>query len=265
MTIEDQPNDSAEAYAALARFYDLQHAAFTRDVRLYLRFAAECRARLGDAPILELGCGTGRVMAPLISAGYRVVGVDESPQMLEIARQRLVDSPSALYQLIQADARALDVADKFGMSFVALNTFLHNLTREHQLAMLATGHRHLLPGGLLIIDLPPNDELACQPDDGEFEYEATLIDPTSDARIDKYVASQVHWAEQIQALSYRVEEKNLTDTVTHQVSFRLRHVFKYEMELLLMISGFHDWRWYGDYDLSPYAEDSPRMVVVASA
>jgi ubiquinone/menaquinone biosynthesis C-methylase UbiE len=265
MSNDAQHNDSAEAYAALARFYDLQHAAYTPDVRLYLHFAAQCRQRLGDTPILELGCGTGRVMAPLTEAGYRVVGVDESPQMLQIAQQRLADAAPALYQLIQADARTLDMPDKFGMSFVALNTFLHNLTREHQLAMLATCHHHLLPGGLLIIDLPPNDELACQPDDGEFEYEATLVDPASDALIDKYVASQVHWAEQMQVLSYRVEEKTLADTITHQVSFRLRHVFKHEMELLLLMSGFRDWQWYGDYDLSPYGEDSSRMVVVASA
>ena len=264
MTIDDQHHESAAAYAALARFYDLQHADYTPDAQMYLRFAAECRARLGDAPILELGCGTGRVMAPLIEAGYRVVGVDESPQMLEIARQRLADSSPALYQLIEGDARAIELLDKFGMSFVALNTFLHNLTREHQLAMLATARRHLLPGGLLIIDLPPNDELACQPDDGEFDYEATLVDPASDALIDKYVASQVRWAEQVQVLSYRVEEKTLTDTMTHEVSFRLRHVFKHEMELLLLMSGFLDWHWYGGYDLSPYTEDSPRMVVVAS-
>jgi len=262
MTSNDQHNDSAAAYAALARFYDLQHAAFTPDVRLYLHFAADCRARLGDLPILELGCGTGRVMAPLVSAGYHVTGVDESPQMLAIARERLKEYAPGLYELVQADARTLELPQKFGMSFVALNTFLHNLTRDHQLAMLATARRCLLPAGLLIIDLPPNDELSCQPDDGEFEYEATLIDPESDAVIEKYVASQVKWAEQVQVLSYRVDEKTLSDTLSHQVTFRLRHVFKHEMELLLLLAGFTTWQWYGDYDLSPYGESSPRMIVV---
>lgn len=263
MSSNDTYDDSALAYAALARFYDLQHAAFTPDIPLYTHFAADCRARLGDAPILEIGCGTGRVMFPLAQAGYRVVGVDESPQMLDIARQRLSAQPDLRCQLIHADARALVLAERSGLVFVALNTFLHNLTREYQLAMLAAARRHLLPGGLLIIDLPPNDELAYQPDSGEYAFEATLVDPLTNVVIDKYVASSVRWAEQVQVLSYRVEEQIGAQPVVHQTSFRLRHVFKYEMELLLLLSGFRDWQWFGNYDLSPYGEGSPRMILVA--
>ena len=81
-------------YAVLARFYDLQHNAYVSDAPLYLglarRFGAASVAR-----ILELGCGTGRVMAPLVAAGHTVVGVDESQEMLDIGARRLTDATLA--------------------------------------------------------------------------------------------------------------------------------------------------------------------------
>jgi ubiquinone/menaquinone biosynthesis C-methylase UbiE len=257
--------DSPAAYAALARFYDLQHSSYTPDVDMYKHFAAECRARHPDLAILEIGSGTGRVMIPLVEAGYRIVGVDESPEMLQIARDGLVRNPAERWQVIEADARALDLPERFGMAFIALNTFLHNLTRESQLGMLASVRRHLHPDGILIVDLPPNDEMAFQPDSGEYEYEATLIDPLTDVVTDKYVASEVFWAEQVQMLSYRIESKSPAGNNTQVVSFKLRHVFKHEMELLLLCAGFSDCQWFGDYDMSQYGDGSPRMIAVVKA
>ncbi len=269
MTSSQPILNSPAAYAALARFYDLQHASYTPDVELYKHFAAECRARHPGSAILEIGSGSGRVMIPLVEEGYRVVGVDESPEMLQIARDRLARIPAEFWQVIEADACAPSdlLTERFGMAFIALNTFLHNQTRQNQLAMLSMARRSLLPGGILIVDLPPNDELAYQPDSGEYEYEATLIDPLTDVVSEKYVASEVFWAEQAQLLSYRIESKSSAgDTTQAQVvSFKLRHVFRYEMELLLLSSGFSDCQWFGDYDMSEYGESSPRMIAVAKA
>lgn len=66
---------------------------------------------------------------------------------------------------------------------------------------------------------------------------------------------------------YRIEERRAGEAAfTEQlVTFRLRHVFKHEMELLLLQSGFAEPTWYGNYDLSPYGEGSPRMIAAARA
>ncbi len=93
-------------YAVLARFYDLQHNAYVSDAPLYLGLARRF-GTAGVARILELGCGTGRVMAPLVAAGHTVIGVDESQEMLDIGAHRLQDAPAPLWRLITADARAL--------------------------------------------------------------------------------------------------------------------------------------------------------------
>ena len=65
--------DLVDPYAELPELYDLEHAGFTEDIDLYLRLAEV----VGD-PILELGCGTGRVLGPLAAAGHRITGVDRS-------------------------------------------------------------------------------------------------------------------------------------------------------------------------------------------
>jgi len=261
--------NTASLYDAFASVYDLQHSAFLDDLPMYLRLARETGA--ADA-ILEIGCGSGRVMLPLAEAGFRVVGVDESVEMLRIAERRLRASPhipAERWSLVHADARELRLSEsaRFSLAIIALNTFLHNLARDDQLATLRAARSHLSPGGLLVVDLPPNDELAYQPDDGAFQLEATLINPQARSEIRKYVASRVFWATQEQELTYRIEERHAdSDDVTEQfISFRLRHVFKHEMELLLLQTGFAEPGWYGGYDLVPYGEGSPRMIAIARA
>lgn len=255
-------------YDSFALIYDLQHRTYLDDVPMYLQLAREHAAQ---SAILELGAGTGRVMIPLVEAGHRVVGVDESAQMLQLAEANLRQSPRApaeRWSLVQADARSLHLDEKFNLAFIALNTFLHNATRDDQLATLASARRHLREGGVLIVDLPANDELVYQPDDGEFQFEASMIDPATQAQINKYVASRVFWATQEQELTYRIERRRNSDMSEMEeqlVSFRLRHVFKHEMELLLLQSGFATPAWFGDYDLSPHAEGSTRMIAVAIA
>lgn len=258
-------------YDQFARIYDLQHASFQADVPLYLTLAREAaQARPGPIEILEIGCGSGRVLAPLVAAGYAVAGVDESRQMLEIAQARLgALGPAARerWALIEADARTMQLGRKFDLGYIALNTFLHNLTHEDQLATLRAAREHLRPGAHFVIDLPPNDELAFQPDDGRFQLEATLVDPRAGSEIHKYVASRVFWATQEQELSFRVEERNRDTGAVHEqlVSFRLRHVFRHEMDLLLQLSGFGPADWRGDYDLGAYRDDSERMIAIARA
>ncbi len=269
--------ESFAAYAVLARYYDLQHASYTPDVPMYLQ-AARRAASAGMARILELGCGTGRVMAPLVQAGHYVLGVDASEPMLQRARQRLLNTAGGQYDLLAADVTGLGALlapgrarSAFDLAIIALNTFLHHLSRESQMAALRACHARLRPGGLLIVDLPPNDELAYQPDAADsnaYEFETRLNDPERNTFVDKYVHSRVLWARQEQWLSYRFEERAAGSNEALRVetaAFRLRHVFKHEMELLLLWAGFAGWTWHGDYDLSDYQEGSPRMIVFATA
>src|SRR5207253_2040420 len=78
-----------------ARLYDWEHDRYLADVEVHLAFAA----RFGG-PVLELACGSGRLLAPLAQAGFRATGVDSSSAMLERARQRL-DALGVQAQLVE--------------------------------------------------------------------------------------------------------------------------------------------------------------------
>jgi SAM-dependent methyltransferase len=256
---------SSTIYDDFARIYDLQHRSFVDDAPMYVQLAREWAIHPN---ILEIGCGSGRLMVPLVGSGFRVVGVDMSQEMLRLADAHLRGNAHASamrWALIQADARAMQLDEQFGMACIPLNTFLHNLTRDDQLNMLRSARRHLTPGAPFVIDLPPNDEMAFQPDDGQFQFEATLVDAQSNSEIHKFVASRVYWATQEQELTYRIEEEHAGKVSERFVSFRLRHVFKHEMELLLLQTGFAPPMWFGDYELGIYTEGSPRMIAVARA
>src|SRR5919107_2851644 len=87
--------DLDDPYAQLPELYDLEHAEFTEDIDLFLRLAEV----VGD-PILELGCGTGRVLGPLAAAGNRITGVDRSGPMLDRARSMLNAHAGALSERV---------------------------------------------------------------------------------------------------------------------------------------------------------------------
>src|SRR5262245_55284292 len=95
----------------VARYYDLEHAALGADVALYCELARVG----GGGPVLELGCGTGRVLAGLLRSGHAAVGVDLSPPMLARAQQRLrtIDPAGERWRLVSADVRDLALAERF--------------------------------------------------------------------------------------------------------------------------------------------------------
>ena len=138
MTAEDP-------YAPIAALYDFSYDDFTEDIEFY-----ENVARAIDGPLLELGVGSGRVAIPLAQAGYEVAGIDSSPSMLDQARQSLnsLGKIEGSLELIEGDMTAFELERRFGMVFVAANTFQHLLTTEQQLACVRCAVKCLLPDGI---------------------------------------------------------------------------------------------------------------------
>src|SRR5215218_11321513 len=119
--------DLDDPYAALPELYDLEHAGFSDDVDLYLRLAEV----VGD-PILELGCGTGRVLAPLAAAGHRIIGVDRSRPMLDQARSAMngQERDGDIWQRVTLSHGSMTEAERapggpFGLVVFSLNGLMH--------------------------------------------------------------------------------------------------------------------------------------------
>jgi SAM-dependent methyltransferase len=125
------------------------------DTPFYVGLAREAAAQ--DMAVLELGCGTGRVTIPIAREGIDVVGLDNAPAMLDVARRKAAaDGLDVTW--VEADMRDFDLGRRFGLVIIPYRSFLHLLTDEDQRSCLAAVHRHLLPGGRLALNFfaPPS-------------------------------------------------------------------------------------------------------------
>ena len=106
-------------------------------------------------PVLELGCGTGRVAVAVAEAGVDVVGLDSSPEMLEQARRKAASLPdgSGTLTLAHADMRCFELDRLFPLVIVPFRGFLSLLTVEDQTNTLLNVRRHLAPGGRLVFNV----------------------------------------------------------------------------------------------------------------
>jgi SAM-dependent methyltransferase len=243
-----------------ARFYDLDYEPFQDDVALYLGFAE----RMGG-PLLELGCGTGRLLLPLARAGYTVTGVDMSPRMLEVAQAK-VEAAELHHRvhLVRADMRSVQLPQEYRLAFIAINSFMHLTTLEDQIQALRAWRSLLLPGGLLIIDVYNPNPQALLEADGRIELHGRWFDPATGATVLKQTSRTLDDARQLQHVLFIYDEIFPDGQMRRTLApFQARYLYRFEGELLLDKAGFTPEQVYGSYDLDPYSSDSERMIFVA--
>lgn len=138
----------AEAYAALAAAYDTFTDAYRHEVWLQELVNRAHQHGLRRRDVLDVACGTGKSLAPLIGLGFTGSGCDVSPQMLEIAARRL---PGV--RLHRADMRALPALGRFPWITCLNDAINYLLTADDLHAALTSMGRLLEPGGLLAFDI----------------------------------------------------------------------------------------------------------------
>jgi len=254
-------NDQIDPYSELPELYDLEHADFADDIDLYLQFASV----IGD-PILELGCGTGRILAPLAEAGHRVTGVDRSSTML--GRARIAIPGSSFRDRVILHEASMTEADlspggPFGLVIFSLNGLMHMPSAAEQRAALSAARRALDPRGMVVIDvLNPGAELLAT-FDGRVLHEGSW-ERDDGSMVSRFSARTHAPAEQ------RIETELWYDIADAsgrlervRARFPMRYLVRSEIELLLEITGFVEWQLYGSYELDPYDDSSERLLVTA--
>ncbi|HXJ20770.1 MAG TPA: class I SAM-dependent methyltransferase [Polyangia bacterium] len=131
--------------------YDWEYRRRRHDVAFYRMLADE-----RGGPILDAGCGTGRLLVPLARDGHRVLGIDRSAAMLARAAWRLSRAGRAAREratLARADLGALPArAGRFALVVAAFHTVQHCESDAALLAFLRGARQALIPGGWLAFD-----------------------------------------------------------------------------------------------------------------
>ena len=247
-------------YDPFAEVYDLFYADLADDLDMYRGFAE----RTGG-PLLEIGSGTGRVALALAEAGHAVVGLELSDAMRAIAQAKIAATGLAdRVTLAAGDMRRFQLERRCGLVIAPLNTFLHNLTLDDQLATLISIHEHLRPGGLLVLDCF-NPDPAHAADDRRLLWQRTVIDPDTQQPATLWLARSTDWGQQLQEIVYvadRLDTQGRVQRATLMAHFRF--IFRHEMQLLLKLGGFDLKDCYGSYNLDPFDGGSEQLIVVAT-
>jgi ubiquinone/menaquinone biosynthesis C-methylase UbiE len=253
-----QSSPSGNPYRAIAALYDLEHDAHREDLDLIHTIVET----VGD-PVLELGCGSGRVLASLGDLEMRLTGVDNSAEMLERSRERLKDTSNVT--LIESTMDATGLPDNsFGVVLIALNTLMHAGTADEQRSVLREAFRVLDPRGQLYIDLPNPHGGAFDFVDHQVAMEGSWQSAADGSAVSKFSSRTVSRAEQrIKTdIWYDIAEP---DSTIQRIAtrFELRYLYPSELLLLLELAGFIECQAYGTYELDPLTDSSPRLIVTA--
>ena len=251
----DQPWGDAQ----LAELYDA--FVFDGDLPLFLELAREQGPR-----VLEIACGSGRVLVPLARAGFDVVGIDVSAHMLALARAKL--SAAALTAcLVNADMRdfRLDEAD-FDLAIVAVKSFAYLTERDDQLRCLRSTHAQLRPGGLLAIDFmhPLPDWVSAAP--GSMRDDLLQRVPERGftlSRVESVVSTDLARQVRVIRSAYEIIDDRGAVVAKRFVEWPYRWTYRFEAEHLLERAGFTVEAVYGGYEREPFTSRSAAMVFLA--
>ena len=250
-------------YDKIASLYDLVHVDLTEDVNFLIALAEQ----LGG-PILELGCGTGRVLLPLARAGHHITGVDRSSAMLDRAKQKLLgesESVRSRVNLVIGDMNSIQLNSEFELAIVSYNTFMH-FEKATKTALLNTIREHLLPDGTLFIDVDNPFEISDASDD-VFVLERTMMDPETGNTIIQSASSWVDTDAQYRHITWLFDVSPQSGGPVHRTIAEAdyHYLFPHELETALVGSGFRLKALLGGYDGEPFGEETPRLIALAKA
>ena len=241
-------SDYAQAYAAL---YEYRATGLDGDVQFYVE-----EAQRAGSPVLELGCGTGRILIPVAQAGVAITGLDLSVPMLDIARRKVAaldaDTQDRI-ELVEGDMRRFSLGRRFELAMIPFRAFLHLLTPEDERLALECIREHLTDGGLLILNIfdPRLDIIAAHsgPFGTALKKVSEFIHPETGHRFVVWDTREYDAERQVISQYFVHEELDDEGRVISKTyaPLTLRYVYRYEMQHLLELCGYKIEALYGDF------------------
>ncbi len=238
--------------------YHAHHSLYTEDIPFWLTLAEECSGEL-----LELGCGSGRVLMRLAEAGRHVYGIELDAGMLRVLRRLLSPDQRRQVRLIQADFTRFRLERRFGLVLLPCNTY-STLNAMQRQSLLACVRWCLQPGGRFAFSIPNPQLLQHLPRRSEAEAEEIFPHPVDGEPVQ--VSSEWRRTSRQFILTWRYDHllpDGRVDRLSVSVAHELTAVQEYLAEL--RSAGFISFVQYGDFDFSSFTPDSPNWILLAQA
>jgi SAM-dependent methyltransferase len=218
------------AYDSIAELYDPWSRSVTEDVSFYVE-----EAKRAGSPVVELAVGTGRIAIPTAAAGISVIGIDSSPGMLDVCRERAeLAGVAGLLDLRLGDLLEPPVEERVRLVTCPFRSYLHLLDDDERLRALHAARSLLAPGGRLVFDV-----FAPGADDIEETHERWL-------EREPGIFERADWDTTARTLTLSVRGDSGATT------FTLAWLSPDEWRALLERAGFQVVGFYGWFDRRPY-------------
>jgi len=236
--------------------YHAQHSLHPEDIPFWLKLASH-----SSGPILELGCGTGRVLVELAQAGHQVYGLDTSYQMLAFLRSNLPEMGKNAPQVFQGDFTRLHLGEDFSLIALPCNTY-STLPQAERLATLSGVRRHLRRGGVFAASIPNPDLMRGLLHYAQEEVEEVFPHPVDGEPVQVSSA----WQRDGERLDISWYYDHLqSDGNVQRLRVKTGHMLtptqEYQDEL--DAAGFKSLALYGDFDRSAYNDQSRYLIIEA--
>ena len=223
--------------------YDLLFDSLDFDVPYWVE-----TARSAGGPVLELACGSGRLLIPIRKAGVEVEGLDSSPAMIRRLKERAAMERLAVRAEV-ADMRDFSMGRRYAWIFCGFNGFAHCETIDDQIAVLRCSLEHLEPGGALVLHMSyPGPGYWSEPEGAAvLEHEAPR---PGRGKIQLWDNRKKDIVAQRQDSEVEIWELGASDRpeAVHKFSTSQRWVYRFELELLFRAAGFSHWEILGGFD-----------------
>jgi SAM-dependent methyltransferase len=238
--------------------YDLLFDSLDFDVPYWVE-----TARTAGGPVLELACGSGRLLIPIRKAGVEVDGLDSSPAMIRRLKERAAMDGLAVRAEV-ADMRDFSMGRRYARIFCGFNGFAHCETIDDQVAVLRRSLEHLEPGGALVLHMSyPGPAYWAEPDGAAvLEHEAPR---PGGGKLQLWDNRKKNIVAQRQDSEVEIWELGASDRpqAVHKFSTSQRWVYRFELELLFRAAGFARCDILGGFDGRPLTAPDDQMIAWA--
>lgn len=251
-------------FDAWAAYYDYLHQGLPGEAEFYIGQAVK-----HGGPVLEIGCGTGRLAIPIAMAGVYVTGLDNSRAMLAICREKAKEAgvERPLLKLVKKDMRNFSLASRFPLAIMAYRTFMHCLTPTDQLACLLHIYQHLTPGGELFLNVwaaqPGTITLVdIETQDKRGFHVASIPIPSDKITLQQYISVQRDDFRQLLHERHVIvhEDENGAEVHEEHLEMTRAWITPREMEHLAARAGFDVIAVLGDFDGTRFNASHTEMI-----
>lgn len=247
--------DVVEYPEFMAKFYDFIYSQIRNndDVDYYLGLIEK-----SGGTVLEIGAGTGRVLTEALKKGADIYGVDTSPEMINVLRNKLSDDQQN--RVFVKDARFMNLGIEFDLIIAPFRMFQHILATDEQLALLSNIYSHLKPGGRFVFDVfVPDPLIISKGIDNDVVFEGEC-EPGKILSLK--TTSHSDFSKQISSVTMDVSWIEDSETRNMRWDMEIRYFYRYELENLIRLSEFRLVNIFGDFRKGEITQKSEDYVVV---